>query len=460
MAETVAFRTFLTRIGLTDATRTAIENQGITNLAELAELDLDDIKNVIQNILKYVAPHAPAGDVITIPYATQKKLYAAQYWVQIQKRCGLPQGVALLTDAALAISLARKKEVDERKEATKDQKLTKPPKLAHFKDWMSWWELWDTYMQQSYGTADIPLSYIYREHDTITAEIRAAAYAEEDDRYIATTALAGRHFQLDNKRVWNELKPLVVDGPGWVFIKSLETSKHGRNALLTLKRQNEGENSTMIRKQKAYSAIRNLAFAGPKKHWSFSQYVTAHQKAHNELASCFEPVPETKKVTDFLGGITDPSLSAGLANVYGDTAKLVSFEDCQQYLSTIVASTNVHKRNQQQMRGVGALGGHDDGNKKPKLEARDYPLNQWKMFSPEEQKKIRQLRFKKKTNKKTRATEGRQASAAGKESLLPPLVEGEPKAPPGSPPALGPKGGQAGNQFGKAAHGKQGNNNQ
>jgi hypothetical protein len=127
-------------------------------------------------------------------------------------------------------------------------------------------------------------------------------------------------------------------------------------------------------------------------------------------AACFEPVPETKKVTNFLGGITDPSLGAGLANVYGDTVKVVSFEDCQQYLSTIVASTNVHKRNLQQMREVGALRGHDDGtrsHKKPKLEARDYPLqHQWKLFSPEEQKKIRQLRYKKKQNKKARGSEG------------------------------------------------------
>ena len=129
-------------------------------MTELSELDLDDIKNLIQNILKYVAPHASAGDIIALPYATQKKLYVAKYWVHLQKRCGLPYGVALLTDVALAASQARKKEVDEYKAATKDQKLTKPPKLANFKDWMSWWELWDTYMQQSYGTADIPLSCI------------------------------------------------------------------------------------------------------------------------------------------------------------------------------------------------------------------------------------------------------------------------------------------------------------
>jgi hypothetical protein len=149
----------------------------------------------------------------------------------------------------------------------------------------------------------------------------------------------------------------------------------------------------MIRKQKAYTALKNLAFTGPRKHWTFSQYVTGHQKAHNELEACLELVPETKKVTDFLGGIADPSLNTGLANVYGDIAKLQSFEACQQYLSTIVASTNVHKRNLNATRGVAGLGTDDDGRggKKPKIEARNYPLHQWKMFTPAEQKKINTL---------------------------------------------------------------------
>jgi hypothetical protein len=104
-------------------------------------------------------------------------------------------------------------------------------------------------MQQRYGSADFPLSYIYQDHGTVTQEICNADYNDEDECYQATTVLSGRHFQLDNKRVWNELKPLVVDGPGWVFIKSLEGTKHGQNAVLTLQRQNEGENSVIIRKQ-------------------------------------------------------------------------------------------------------------------------------------------------------------------------------------------------------------------
>jgi hypothetical protein len=223
MAENVTVRALLeTRIGFTPATRDAIEGQGITTLSELADLDYDDIKSMVMKILKFIALHAVAGDVIRIPFVAQKKLYAAKCWYELQVRCGLATTATSLTNAQLTIALQRRKDVEERKLETNDQTLAKPQKLTSFKDWVNWWELWDTYMQQSYGTADIPLSYVYREHEAVTDVIQEAAYTDADDEYTAITLLGGRHYQLDNPRMWNELKPLVVDGPGWVFVKTRE----------------------------------------------------------------------------------------------------------------------------------------------------------------------------------------------------------------------------------------------
>jgi hypothetical protein len=215
MAANVAFRAFLeNRLALTPATSDAIEGQGITTLDELAELDYEDIKGMVMNILKFIAPHAAAGDVIRIPFVAQKKLYAAKYWQELQTGSDQPTAAGNLNNAQLQLALDRRKDVEERKTAMKDQEFAKPPKLTSFKDWVTWWELWNTYMQQTYGMADIPLSYVYREHDIVTPAILAAAYAEPDDMYSAITVLSGRHYQLDNRRVWNELKPLMVDGPG------------------------------------------------------------------------------------------------------------------------------------------------------------------------------------------------------------------------------------------------------
>jgi predicted flap endonuclease-1-like 5' DNA nuclease len=73
MAKIVAFRTLLENcMGLTAAAHDTIEGQGITTLAELADLDYDDIENMVMNILKFSAPHAAAGDIIRISDVAQK----------------------------------------------------------------------------------------------------------------------------------------------------------------------------------------------------------------------------------------------------------------------------------------------------------------------------------------------------------------------------------------------------
>jgi hypothetical protein len=67
----------------------------------------------------------------------------------------------------------------------------------------------------------IPLAYLIRNHEEVTDEIRNAVYDSEGDRLIAITTLLGSHYDINNKTLYEELMPLVVDGPGWGFIKKL-----------------------------------------------------------------------------------------------------------------------------------------------------------------------------------------------------------------------------------------------
>jgi hypothetical protein len=100
MAESIAFGTLLVdRIGLTVATCGAIQDQGVTTLTELSELDYDDIKNMVLNIMKYIAPGTPD---VRVPYTSLKRLYAAKYWFALCTRCGLPTLAAGLTNASLS----------------------------------------------------------------------------------------------------------------------------------------------------------------------------------------------------------------------------------------------------------------------------------------------------------------------------------------------------------------------
>ena len=73
-------------------------------------------------------------------------------------------------------------------------------------------------------------------------------------------------------------------------------------------------------------------------------YIAKHQKGHTELERLGEPVAESKKVTDFLRGITDSRLETGKSVIDGDTTKLESFEECQQYMKTLVENLKARKQ--------------------------------------------------------------------------------------------------------------------
>jgi hypothetical protein len=213
------------------------------------------------------------------------------------------------------------------------------------------------------------------------------------------------------------LKGLVIDGFAWSYIKKFEKSQDGRGAVMALKRQCEGKTSVKTRKNAAYLSIRQSNYRGARKAFTFAQYVAIHQNAHNELEDCGEAMPESKKVSDFIDGITDPSLSAGITCVMSEERYSDSFEATQQFLGTLVANQAVHNRGKRgDDRNVSsAKGGKSGGGNKSKkgksgkkLEARFYPRDKWEALTQEERTKVIELKKKKResTNRDDDATTG------------------------------------------------------
>ena len=131
---------------------------------------------------------------------------------------------------------------------------------------------------------------------------------------------------------------MVVDGPGWAFIREFDKAKDGCKAVLALKARAEGLSSSLICKTKAYASIASAVYHCPRRGFTFADYVSVHQEAHNKLFNCKVVVEDSKKVDDFLNGIQDPGLVVGKTAVLSDPLKLGNFDACQQYLSTLVAN--------------------------------------------------------------------------------------------------------------------------
>ncbi|KAI2491468.1 Reverse transcriptase (RNA-dependent DNA polymerase) [Fragilaria crotonensis] len=218
--------------------------------------------------------------------------------------------------------------------------------------------------------------------------------------------------------------------------------------------------SVKTRKNKAYASIASSNYRGIRKQFTFAQYVAIHQAAHNELEDCNEPIPETKKVSDFLAGISDSSLEAGITCVLSEDRYQDSFEATQQFLGTLVANQMIHrqaKRGGSDDRNVssadsGSNKGHakSKGGKK-KLEARFYSAEEWKQLTSEERSKVIEL-------KKQQGSKGKDKKGSSKRKAA--SAESTKDKDDEAAPSDGDEANetdataQGGNEFGRGAHKK------
>lgn len=127
---------------------------------------------------------------------------------------------------------------------------------------------------------------------------------------------------------------------------------------------------------------------------------------------------ESKKVTDFLKGIQDPSLQVGKTVILSDPAKLGDFDECQQYFSTLIQNTSTQakaERNVSSVRTNGGGGGSPNASLVDKIKGGTYTDAQFKSLTKEEKDRVTQYRGdsqrKKGRKQKQKASKRRLAKA-------------------------------------------------
>ena len=339
MADPAAFAACLNRLGFNAPTRVFIAGQGFNTIDDFVALPLAEVDRMIKMFIKTPVPPVPAGDPqVNFPYLAQRRLKALRMWCDYRTARGQPVAPAAFTAAESTRFLDRMAEVDAFKRAADDDDMEGPGDLKSMTEWPTWEEKWIGYLAKHRSTYNqTPLTYTMREADmvAVTNESRAATYATIDEDLIRNTVHAGPHYITDYRRAWDLFKPTIIDGPGWTYVKQYNRTKNFPAAFLALKAQAEGTAAKQTRKAKAYAEIATARYTG-RSRYTFDQYVARHQRAHNELEELEEPVAETKKVADFLKGISDSKLETGKNIVDGDPNKLGDFQACQQYFKTLV----------------------------------------------------------------------------------------------------------------------------
>jgi len=463
--EVDAIRIALGNIGFNQATINVVVEQGVETYDSLCQLTGTQIDDMV----KFVMRNAPPAGV-SFPFIPVQRFKAFRYYVDERIRCGLPPDANAFDVNMANTVLQEMREAKQVIESLKGLSPQKPKPLKNLGNWYLWKETLLTYLGQVVGASHCTLDFLCRDHIEPTDEMVDAPYVTVNDRLKALTLFEGSHVEIDNMNVFDILKEAVIDGPGWSFIQRHDKDRNGRKAYLQLKQQCEGAASEIVRKKKAYGMIALAEYKGHQKNYPFSSYVTQHQKAHNELLDCGEPIPESKKVTDFLNGITDPTMHAAIVFINGDMTKLNDFDACQQYLSSLVANTATQKASSRNRRSVastntkgkGAKGGR--GSPSKKVIDKYYSDAEWKKLSKEYQDKVLELREKKgKETCRTRTRDGgmnlqerpaqrqRQAQEINRDDERNADQDGGAEEAPPAAPDNGNRGGQAGNQFGRNA---------
>jgi len=471
MADHRSFSACLNRLGFDVPTRELLETQGIRTIHDLTDLPFPEIDKMIQHLSRWKPKTADVDDDEdpvpgpTFPYLAVRKFKALRSWADYCILRGDVPNPAQFDDRVMTRFLNRLSELEEVAQAKKeDNEGKEPPKLASMTAWPTWVELFTTYLaQHRSAVAGTPLTYVIRDTDeTSPDDLARDDWDSVDDDLVATSVLEGATFSRDSKRVFDILKPLVMEGPGWPFVQPFNRKRDGRAAYKALKSQAEGRSAIATRKAKAYAMLTTAIFTGKGK-FSFDQYVGRHQQAHNELLFMEEPVAETKKVTDFLAGIRDPKLETAIQTCMGDEQKLTNFELCQQYFKTVVENTKTRTKSSSDVREISKVGISKDKKvakkqKKGKLNddktpsgipihSGPYSAKDYNKLKPFEKAKVKQLREEAKKKEKKDKPEGRNVASVNTTQEESPLEEDD--------GTQTPIVSNAGKQFGRAAHGAQ-----
>jgi hypothetical protein len=194
-----AFSAALGRIGFNPATRTAISDNGFATILDLVTVQEEDLDKLPKHLKAWWNPAVAANQQVHIPFMSLKKLKAMHYWVIAQPCMGIKNPYTQdFTEDILEATIVRMKDDKDYEAAMKDTEIQKPDKLANLGKWTRFWELLSTYLGRVKGAALIPLAYLVHEHEEVMPEIQNADYGSIQERLIATMALSGPHFELDN----------------------------------------------------------------------------------------------------------------------------------------------------------------------------------------------------------------------------------------------------------------------
>jgi hypothetical protein len=297
----------------------------LDSLEAIFDLIEDDIPSITKELRR-------TGTVIK--QSSQNFLQALHCWIMHQERLLRNYTSQEFTDLVMHVSLQRWKNSTLK---TYEDLVKEPEDFKANTKWREFSEAFTTFLSHTKGQCNFSLSYVIRENDE-AEDIEGDPedlYETVDEYEEAVVPLRGRYYDLDNRVVFDSLKSRPLNSPAWTWIQDYHARRDGRAAWKALKAHFEGVGSQICLKTAAYASIKRTEYKGHK-NFDFDLYKKIHTQAHSDLKRYGEPVPETKKVKDFLDGITEPSLQPVKYTIAGFPNLMNNFTEASNYIGQIV----------------------------------------------------------------------------------------------------------------------------
>ena len=321
MAANQSYHDMLTRVGLSANAIVAIEGLGLDNLRSFIDLSDDDIPAMVKELRR-------TGT--TIRQSSQNFLSALRYWVMRQERLQQEYSPEDFNDETMRYALRRWQLSLEKT----PENLIKA--LEEFKTntkWKDFREAFLTFMSHTKGQCDFPLSYVLREHEVLVDD--DGEFDTQEALEEAMVPLLSSYYDEDNHAVFDSLKTRLLNCPAWTWVQDYDIKRDGRAAWKALQAHFEGTGGQIRMKTAAYASIKRAEYKGSK-NFDFDLYKRIHTQAHADLKRYGEPVPEMKKVKDFLDGISEPTLQPVKYTLAGFPHLMNNFAEAANYIGQIV----------------------------------------------------------------------------------------------------------------------------
>lgn len=456
-------------IAMASAREAFMDTHGFDEIDTLMDATDGDIDNVVNTINR----SRPRGNArpARIPLAKTRNLKALRLWAVWRTRMGLDIEAESFTDEELDTYLERLKfERDLDVNAPSPPKL--PEKLTSFGKWKGFFDLFDAHCKVVRGTANIPLSYIYRDHFEVKDALRGLEYDTSDMFFMncvlfeESTGNLASEIKQDMARVWDILLPLVYDTPAWAYVKQCSKKKDSRTAIKLLQSRGEGQSASASKKAHAENMIRTAHFNGKSKRYSLDKYINKLQDAFTELEAEGEHRTEAYKVTALLAGLNADRLKTAKETILLNPTLRNSFEEAYSALKTSEQMHAAHSDtgDDRRISETGRAGAQQTRTHFKRRKTSGYiPAKEWKEMSSDQRTAILE---KRRTSKTAAANQGETkrrklseaTTAMGRMELDIPMDPAHPERtvyefqahkPVASPPMVTHI---AGPQFGRQAH--------